>query len=82
MSRLLTINHTAELLALSPHTIRRLIKRGTLRAVRVGARSIRVPETSLHAVIREAEKTNRASIDAPEDSHHRSGVVTATFQTA
>lgn len=69
MSEFLTIKETAELLRLSPVTIRRYINSGALAAVRVG-RAIRVrPEAIERFVIQVAPESQRS----PSHSHDPAG---------
>lgn len=50
---LLEINRVARLLHLTPHTIKRYIKTGKLRAVEVGSPSVlRIPESELDKLIK------------------------------
>jgi excisionase family DNA binding protein len=56
--RFLTINEVAELLGVHHGTIRRMIARGTLRAVRVG-RLWRVPQAALIALEQAAQSERK-----------------------
>ncbi len=51
------IREAARLTSLSPHTIRNYIRKGRIRAVRVGRR-ILVPVSSLEHLLREAVPNN------------------------
>ena len=54
---LLTIDQTAELLQMSPFTIRRMVSRGELPAVRVGGpRSIRIKSSNVQRLLRPVTK--------------------------
>ena len=52
MHQLLTVQRAAELLALKPATIRKMIFQRRLPVVRIG-RSVRIKESDLEAVVRE-----------------------------
>ena len=47
---LLTLGDAASILSVSRDTVRRLIDRGELRIVRIGA-SVRIPRTDIHGLI-------------------------------
>ncbi len=51
--RFLTVAEVASLMRVSKMTVYRLVHSGELNAVRVG-RSFRVPETAVHAYLRDA----------------------------
>ena len=51
IGELLTIEQTADVLGLHANTIRNLIRRGDLKAVRIGARIIRVNATDVAAIL-------------------------------
>jgi len=54
---LLTIDQTAELLQMSPFTIRRMVSRGELPAFRVGGtRSIRIKSSNVQRLLRPVTK--------------------------
>ena len=48
--RLISVNEAAVRLGLSPLTVRRLIRRGTLPHVRPTGRTVRVPEDAVEAL--------------------------------
>jgi excisionase family DNA binding protein len=48
--RLISVNEAADRLSLSPLTIRRLIRRGTLPHARPTPRTVRVPESAVAAL--------------------------------
>lgn len=50
--RLMTIPAAAELLAVSPRTVRRLIAEGELPAYRIGSRSLRVKASDVDELLR------------------------------
>ena len=52
---LLTVNEVAALLKLNQQTIRNMIDRGDLRAVRVGARRVRIRQSQLDAFLAAGE---------------------------
>lgn len=54
---LVSINRASELLAISPRTVRRLVARGDLPAVRIG-RAVRIPLASVHSYIDRALGNN------------------------
>ena len=62
MTKLLTVNEAAEVLSLTPTTIYRMTKAGTLPHVRIG-RSIRFSEEDLKSLFKEAEP--KREIPAP-----------------
>jgi excisionase family DNA binding protein len=49
--RLHTIDETAELLNVSPRTVRRLIEAGALRAHRIGRRLVRISDEDIAAFL-------------------------------
>jgi len=49
--RMFTVREVAEILRVSPRTVRRLIKRGEIKAVRVSRRLVRIPVGELRAYI-------------------------------
>jgi excisionase family DNA binding protein len=53
--RLITVGNTAVRLDCHPATVRRPVKAGKLRAVRVGTKSLRVVESSLELLIDKGE---------------------------
>lgn len=55
--RLVTVHHTAKLLSLHSDTIREMIGKGTLIAVRQG-RAVRVTMASIDRYLAEAEQVN------------------------
>lgn len=65
MSKLLTVAEVAERLRLHPMTVRRHIKSGRIRAMRVG-RSVRVPEDSLKATMGFLEPGDRREMTKEE----------------
>ncbi len=54
-----TVEEAAAILALHPETIRRMIKRGELDAVKV-ARRLRIPQTALDALKTQTVKSDNA----------------------
>ena len=50
-----TVAMAAERLAVGPKTIRRLVQRGELRAIRVGNKSLRILTTDIDALLAQAE---------------------------
>ncbi len=51
---LLTVHEVARETSTHPHTIRRLIDAGSLRAVRVGSKAIRIPRAELDRLLASA----------------------------
>src|SRR5207245_737152 len=51
VDRYLTVAEVAELLRLNPQTVRNWIDRGELRAVRVGARRVRIRQSDLDQLV-------------------------------
>lgn len=52
MTRYYSLNQTADILGVSPRTVRRLITAGQLRAYRLGARQIRIVADDVESVLR------------------------------
>ena len=50
-ARAMTVRDAAERLAVDPKTVRRLVQRGELRAVRVGNRSLRILASDIDAML-------------------------------
>jgi excisionase family DNA binding protein len=57
---LLTVAEVAELLKLNQQTVRNMIDRGELRAVRVGQRRVRIRQSQLDAFLTAGEMTPEA----------------------
>lgn len=57
--KLYTIKETSSVLRLSPQTVRKLIKSGQLKAIRVGWRGWRVKEEDLEKYLEEAKNGNK-----------------------
>ena len=63
----LTVAEVAQLLRLNQQTVRNWIDQGSLPAIRVGARRVRIPRTELDAFLREASGSNSTNAQpAPE----------------
>ena len=60
MAKLYTLQEVADLLTLSVKTIRTYIQNGTLSAVRLGPRQLRVPESALNQFLERSFKQNEA----------------------
>lgn len=54
MNDFLTIPAAADVLSVSENTVRRRIKDGTIKFVRVGPRLIRIPRASIEALLEQA----------------------------
>jgi excisionase family DNA binding protein len=55
----LTVDEVAHLLKLNPQTVRNMIDRGELPAVRVGARRVRIERSDLDAFLAEGRRLTR-----------------------
>jgi len=49
----ISVREAAERLSVDPKTIRRLVQRGELRAVRVGSKTLRIPSSDIDALLAE-----------------------------
>jgi excisionase family DNA binding protein len=65
---LLTVAEVAELLKLNQQTVRNMIDRGDLGAVRVGPRRVRIRQSQLDAFLAAGEMTQEVEPAATEDS--------------
>lgn len=61
----LTVADVADLLKLNQQTVRNMIDRGDLRAVRVGPRRVRIKQSDLNAFIAEGSSMMGPSEDQP-----------------
>src|SRR6201995_3914819 len=57
----LTVAAVADLLKLNPQTVRNMIDRGELPAIRVGARRVRIERSDLDAFLTEGRRMTRRS---------------------
>lgn len=55
-SKLVSKSQAAALLAVSERTIDRMIERGELPALKLGAKAVRIPEEAVLALLRSSEK--------------------------
>lgn len=53
-ARALTVRQVAERLAVDQKTVRRMVQRGELRAIRVGAKALRVLSSDVEALLTQA----------------------------
>ena len=58
----LTVNEVADLLKLNPQTVRNMVDRGELPAVRVGLRRVRIYRRDLEAFLEEGRRVTRKSV--------------------
>lgn len=70
MTRLISVNATARILGINPLTVRRHLKRGNLRFVRLGRR-IRIPENEVARAI--AEGIKASSVPSSKEKEAESG---------
>lgn len=72
MDEFLTVKEVAALLKLNEQTVRNMIDRGELPAVRVGSRRVRIRQSDLDAFLGAGETEQPADIDALRDDFRAS----------